>query len=29
MQWDEGGEFPLATIKELGKLGLMGAIFPP
>jgi alkylation response protein AidB-like acyl-CoA dehydrogenase len=29
MQWDEAGEFPLATIKELGKLGLMGTIFPP
>jgi hypothetical protein len=29
MKWDEAGEFPLATIKELGKLGLMGAIFPP
>jgi len=29
MEWDEAGEFPLATIKELGKLGLMGCIFPP
>ena len=28
MHWDEAGEFPLATIKELGKLGLMGTIFP-
>jgi hypothetical protein len=28
MTWDEAGEFPLATIKELGKLGLMGIIFP-
>ena len=28
MTWDEASEFPLATIKELGKLGLMGAIFP-
>src|SRR3984885_3950928 len=28
MKWDEAGEFPLATIKELGKLGLMGGIFP-
>jgi hypothetical protein len=28
MEWDESSEFPLATIKELGKLGLMGAIFP-
>ena len=29
MTWDEAGDFPLATIKELGKLGLMGIIFPP
>ena len=29
MQWDEAGEFPLATVKELGKIGLMGTIFPP
>lgn len=29
MKWDEAAEFPLATIKELGTLGLMGAIFPP
>src|ERR1700689_3791354 len=28
MKWDEAGEFPLATIKELGELGYMGAIFP-
>jgi len=28
MRWDEAGEFPLATIKELGKLGLLGSIFP-
>ena len=28
MKWDEHGDFPLATIKELGKLGLMGTIFP-
>ena len=27
MKWDEACEFPLATIKELGKLGLMGTIF--
>ena len=24
MKWDEASEFPLATVKELGKLGLMG-----
>jgi len=29
MKWDEAGEFPLETIKHLGKLGLMGTIFPP
>ena len=29
MKWDEAGEFPLATIKELGKLGLLGIVFPP
>lgn len=28
-KWDEASEFPLSTIKELGKLGLMGVIFPP
>src|SRR5690242_18775521 len=29
MEWDEAGEFPLATVKELGKMGLMGVVFPP
>jgi alkylation response protein AidB-like acyl-CoA dehydrogenase len=28
MEWDEASKFPLATIKELGKLGLLGTIFP-
>jgi alkylation response protein AidB-like acyl-CoA dehydrogenase len=28
MKWDEACEFPLATIKELGNLGLLGMIFP-
>jgi alkylation response protein AidB-like acyl-CoA dehydrogenase len=28
MRWDEACEFPLATIKELGKMGLLGVIFP-
>ena len=28
MKWDEAGEFPLATVKELGKLGLLGISFP-
>jgi alkylation response protein AidB-like acyl-CoA dehydrogenase len=29
MEWDEAAHFPLDTIKELGRLGLMGIIFPP
>src|ERR1700729_1839098 len=29
MKWDEASEFPLATIKELGKLGMLGMIFAP
>jgi alkylation response protein AidB-like acyl-CoA dehydrogenase len=29
MEWDEAGEFPLAIVKELGKMGLMGVVFPP
>ncbi len=28
MEWDEASHFPLETIKELGRLGLMGTIFP-
>ena len=28
-KWDDACEYPLATIKELGRLGLMGVIFPP
>jgi alkylation response protein AidB-like acyl-CoA dehydrogenase len=28
MKWDEAAEFPLAAIKELGRLGLLGTIFP-
>lgn len=28
MKWDEPGTFPLDLYKELGKLGLMGTIFP-
>ncbi len=28
MKWDEHGEYPMAVVKELGKLGLMGIIFP-
>ncbi len=29
MKWDEASAFPMATVKELGKLGLLGIIFPP
>jgi alkylation response protein AidB-like acyl-CoA dehydrogenase len=28
MEWDEVSQFPLETVKELGRLGLMGVIFP-
>jgi alkylation response protein AidB-like acyl-CoA dehydrogenase len=28
MKWDEDSQFPLETIKELGRLGLLGTIFP-
>jgi alkylation response protein AidB-like acyl-CoA dehydrogenase len=28
MKWDESGAFPLAVVKELGKMGVMGVIFP-
>ena len=28
MEWDEGQIFPLEVIRNLGKLGYMGAIFP-
>ncbi|HET9741352.1 MAG TPA: acyl-CoA dehydrogenase [Terriglobales bacterium] len=28
LEWDERSEFPLATIKELGKMGIMGAVIP-
>ena len=28
MEWDEASKFPLETIKELGRLGLLGTIFP-
>ncbi len=29
MEWDEKSEFPLSVIKQLGKMGLMGVVFPP
>lgn len=28
MKWDESGQFPMEVIKELGKLGVMGIVFP-
>jgi alkylation response protein AidB-like acyl-CoA dehydrogenase len=28
MKWDESGEFPVEVVKELGRLGLMGIVFP-
>jgi len=28
MKWDEAGDFPLCTVKELGQLGLLGTVFP-
>jgi alkylation response protein AidB-like acyl-CoA dehydrogenase len=28
MKWDEESHFPMETIKELGRMGLMGTIFP-
>ena len=28
MKWDEPGEFPLDVVKQLGKMGLLGIIFP-
>jgi alkylation response protein AidB-like acyl-CoA dehydrogenase len=28
MEWDEAQTFPLAVVKQLGKLGYMGSIFP-
>ena len=29
MEWDEVSQFPLEVIKQLGKMGVMGIIFPP
>ncbi|HEY8848384.1 MAG TPA: acyl-CoA dehydrogenase family protein [Thermoanaerobaculia bacterium] len=28
MEWDEAQTFPLETVKKLGELGMLGAIFP-
>ncbi len=28
MEWDEASQFPLEIVKEMGRLGLMGVIFP-
>jgi len=29
MKWDEAVEFPWRRSKKLGKLGLLGIVFPP
>jgi alkylation response protein AidB-like acyl-CoA dehydrogenase len=29
MAWDEASEFPADVVKQLGKMGLLGVIFPP
>jgi alkylation response protein AidB-like acyl-CoA dehydrogenase len=29
MVWDEASEFPLAVVKKLGAMGMLGIIFPP
>ena len=29
MAWDEASEFPVDVVKKLGKMGLLGVIFPP
>jgi alkylation response protein AidB-like acyl-CoA dehydrogenase len=29
MEWDEANKFPADLVKELGRMGLMGVIFPP
>src|SRR5579872_2330238 len=28
MEWDEASQFPLETVKALGKIGVLGTIFP-
>jgi alkylation response protein AidB-like acyl-CoA dehydrogenase len=28
MEWDEASQFPMETVKELGRMGLLGTIFP-
>jgi alkylation response protein AidB-like acyl-CoA dehydrogenase len=28
MEWDEAAKFPIDTVKELGRMGLLGVIFP-
>jgi len=28
MEWDESSRFPMETVKELGRMGVMGTIFP-
>jgi alkylation response protein AidB-like acyl-CoA dehydrogenase len=28
MEWDEASQFPMETVKEIGRMGLLGTIFP-
>ena len=28
LEWDEASHFPMETVKELGKMGLLGVVFP-
>jgi alkylation response protein AidB-like acyl-CoA dehydrogenase len=28
MKWDEANQFPAETVKELGRMGVLGMIFP-
>ena len=28
MEWDEAQKFPLDVIKQLGKIGILGIVFP-
>jgi alkylation response protein AidB-like acyl-CoA dehydrogenase len=29
LRWDEASEFPMDVVKQLGRMGLLGVIFPP
>ncbi|HVT97203.1 MAG TPA: acyl-CoA dehydrogenase family protein, partial [Acidobacteriaceae bacterium] len=28
LRWDEASEFPMEVVKQLGRMGLLGVIFP-